>query len=231
MANRTESQTERAGDIKTCLLKILTDITDKGAKVMINAATTRPHAIDFAFLRRFEKCIYVPLPDVAAAFSIIQTQLKEYHHDPFLDTAQGRVELDLLAGRCIKGEDKRRRWLSGHDTDCAMKSIMETKRAEVFKATYFEEVSLPRVLVREEIDPFQQIHQDGVEVLIPCAPKVGAIKRKFSELDDVDLPQVNIASVNLSDVAAALSSVRSKTSSTHIMDLDEWNRQHGSQWK
>ena len=149
MANRTESQTEGAGDIKTCLLKVLTDIADKGAKVMTIAATTRPHAIDFAFLQRFEKCIYVPLPDVAAAFSIIQTQLQEYHHDPFLDTAQGRNELKLLAGRCIKGEDKKKRWLSGHDIDCAMKSIMKTKRAEIFKANDFEEVSLPRVLVRE----------------------------------------------------------------------------------
>ena len=228
MANRTEAQTEGAGDIKACLLKILTDITEEGAKVMTIAATNRPYAIDYAFLRRFRKCIYVPLPDVAAAFSIIQTQLKEYHHDPFLDTAQGRVELNLLAGRCIKGEDKRRRWLSGDDIVSAMESIRETKGAEVFKGTNFEEVSLPHVRVREAIDPVQQTRRDGVQVLVPCAPKVGAIKRKLSELDIVDLPRVSIPSVNLSGVAAALSSVGSKTSAKQIQDLDDWNREYGS---
>ena len=138
MAARTNDQTEGLADIQNCLRSLLTDATYAEARVMTIATTNRPYAMDDAFLRRFPERIHVQLPDVAAILSIIQTQLKTYDHDPFLDTAAGRVELDKLAGSCMK-----RRLLSGDDIVCAMEKIGKTKRREAVNAKSFHEVGLP----------------------------------------------------------------------------------------
>lgn len=142
MASRTDAQSEGLRAIQNHLLTILSEVTSTRAEVITVATTSRPHAIDSAFLRHFPECIYVPLPDVAAIFNIIQTQLQKYRRDPFLDTPEGRRKLDLLAGTCMRSGNKKR-YLSGDDIVQAMGRIREAKRRELFRADYFEEVCVP----------------------------------------------------------------------------------------
>ena len=137
MATRTDSQTKGVGDLSSCLRNILIDVTDAKAQIWTIATTNRPHAIDDAFLRRFPRRVYVQLPDVSAVLTIIETQLRKYEHDPFLDTAAGRVELDKLAGTCMK-----KRSLSGDDIVLAMDEIGRTKESEVADSKSFDEVGL-----------------------------------------------------------------------------------------
>lgn len=146
MGSRADAeQCQGATEIKNFLRDLLSEISATEAKVMTIAATNRPQVMDTAFLRRFDRCIYVPLPDEAAVFSIIQTELQGFDHDPFLDTPEGRVQLKFLARGCIEDRDGQKRWLSGHDIVRAMKSIKADKMDEIFEANYFEEVGLPHL--------------------------------------------------------------------------------------
>ena len=143
MASRTDVQSEGASAIKTSLLAIISEVTRSKVEVMTIATTNRPQALDNAFLRRFSDRIYVGLPDASAIFQILYAQLKRRDHDPFRDTAQGRKELNLLAGKCMRGENRQRRWLSGHDIVSAMDRMMKVKIDEMLLTKNFEEVLLP----------------------------------------------------------------------------------------
>lgn len=63
---------------------------------------------------------------MAAVLSTIQTQLREYDHDLHLDTPAATVQLDLLAGKCMK----KHRLLSGDDIVRAMGELRNSKLRE-----------------------------------------------------------------------------------------------------
>ena len=170
MVPRTDGQSEGARDITSLLMTILSEMTVTGQEVVTIATTARPHAIDSAFLRHFPECIYVPLPDVAAIFNIIQTQLQKYRRDPFLDTPEGRRKLDLLAGTCMKSGNKKR-YLSGDDIVRAMKLVREEKRRELFRADYFEEVSKPHSHSSYIIDIVPAYSSRWTNNLVPLCAK------------------------------------------------------------
>jgi SpoVK/Ycf46/Vps4 family AAA+-type ATPase len=54
------------------------------SQVVVLAATNRPHALDAALLRpgRFDRLIYVPVPDLAARLSILNVHLLRLRVDP-----------------------------------------------------------------------------------------------------------------------------------------------------
>ena len=50
--------------------------------VMVLAATNHPWDIDDAFRRRFEKRLYIPLPDLESRFSLLNLNMKDIELSP-----------------------------------------------------------------------------------------------------------------------------------------------------
>jgi len=67
---------------------------DESKAVMVLAATNFPWLIDEGFRRRFEKRIYIPLPDAAARRSLIELSLKgmQVEEDVDLDAVAERLQ-------------------------------------------------------------------------------------------------------------------------------------------
>lgn len=65
MLSRTDDDSDGARRLKTQFLKEMDGISSKKINegVFILAATNTPHNLDSAFLRRFDKLLYIPLPD------------------------------------------------------------------------------------------------------------------------------------------------------------------------
>ncbi|MEM1526847.1 MAG: ATP-binding protein [Ignisphaera sp.] len=78
--------------VRNQFLQELDGLADKGEKyfVFVMAATNKPWKLDIGFLRRFQKRIYVPPPDVKA-----RRLLLEYYVKPF--RLADDVNLDLLS--------------------------------------------------------------------------------------------------------------------------------------
>jgi vacuolar protein-sorting-associated protein 4 len=74
---RGEKTSESLGQIKTEFLAQMDGIGSDKDRVFVLGATNLPWALDDALLRRFQKRIYIPLPDDKARAGIISSNLGE----------------------------------------------------------------------------------------------------------------------------------------------------------
>ena len=71
--NRTSKEEEFTRRVKTELLRQMEGVDNNGHnRMFLLCATNCPWELDPAFLRRFQKRIYVPLPDRWVAVSVVQ---------------------------------------------------------------------------------------------------------------------------------------------------------------
>lgn len=72
--------------VRNQFLKEMDGITDKGKNIhlYIIGATNKPWSLDWPFLRRFQKRIYVPLPDIRARMQMLKQYTAPLKMDPEL---------------------------------------------------------------------------------------------------------------------------------------------------
>ncbi|KAL2326670.1 hypothetical protein Fmac_025728 [Flemingia macrophylla] len=74
------NESESSRRIKTELLVQMQGVGNNDQKVLILAATNTPYALDQAIRRRFDKRIYIPLPDLKARQHIFKVHLGDTPH-------------------------------------------------------------------------------------------------------------------------------------------------------
>jgi vacuolar protein-sorting-associated protein 4 len=74
--NRSEGENESSRRVKTEFLVQMQGVGSKNDKVLILGATNLPWALDPAVRRRFERRVYIPLPEVEARDYLIRSKLK-----------------------------------------------------------------------------------------------------------------------------------------------------------
>ena len=80
---RTAGEHDALRRVKTQLMQAMDGVTSKAEdRIVVLGATNIPWEIDAAFRRRFEKRIYVPLPDLEARQAIFKIHTKGVEHAP-----------------------------------------------------------------------------------------------------------------------------------------------------
>ena len=134
-------ESEASRRIKT---EILVQMQGVGAldsgRVLVLAATNTPYQLDQAVRRRFDKRIYIPLPDEAARAHMFKVHLGETPHD------LTHQDYDRL-GSQAEG-------FSGSDIDHVVKDVLYEPVRKTQEATHFKTVPQP----------------DGTEHYVPCSP-------------------------------------------------------------
>eukprot|EP00249_Psilotum_nudum_P021120 c27980_g1_i1 orf=3-1004(-) len=75
------NESEASRRIKTELLVQMQGVGSNDQKVLVLAATNTPYALDQAIRRRFDKRIYIPLPDLKARQAMFKIHLGDTPHD------------------------------------------------------------------------------------------------------------------------------------------------------
>lgn len=168
--------------------------------IIIIAATNLPWAIDPAMRRRFEKRVYVPLPDKDARMALIVHNLKEAS----TDITKSDIKKIVAATEGFSGAD-----ITILIRDALMQPIRELQ-----KATHFKKVKAKDT---------KGVERDGVWVA--CSPSArGSVAKRWDELPPEDLAQ---PIANMSHFNASLSKVRPSVSKADLKKYEQWTKKFG----
>ncbi|BGP53578.1 Vacuolar protein sorting-associated protein 4 [Rhodotorula sphaerocarpa] len=144
---RGEGESEASRRIKTEFLVQMNGVGNDQAGVLVLGATNIPWALDVAIKRRFEKRIYIPLPDPAA-------RVKMFH----LNIGTTPCQLSQADYRSLADQTD---GYSGSDLAVVVRDALMQPVRKVLSATHFKEVDAPV----EDSDP-----PKTVKKLTPCSP-------------------------------------------------------------
>jgi len=146
-SSRSDSESESARRIKTEFLVQMNGVGNDVEGVLVLAATNIPWALDAAIRRRFEKRIYIPLPEAPARARMFQIHLGKTPH---------RLTADQFKqlGEMTEG-------YSGSDVSIIVRDAMMQPVRAVQTATHFKKVSGP-----SRDNPSIVVN----DYLMPCSP-------------------------------------------------------------
>lgn len=163
---RDEGGSEASRRIITELLVQMNGVGQENEGILVLGATNIPWQLDAAVRRRFERRIYIPLPDVNARARMFEINIGDTPCD--LASSDFRKLAEMTAG------------YSGHDVAVVVRDALMQPVRKIQAATHFKEApnSTP-----------------SAKKLIPCSPgDKGAKEMSWMDLetDELELPELTI---------------------------------------
>lgn len=158
---RGEGESEASRRIKTELLVQMNGVGNDASGVLVLGATNIPWQLDAAIRRRFEKRIYIPLPDVEARSRMFELNIGS------TPCSLGQHDYKLLA-EMTDG-------YSGHDVAVAVRDALMEPIRKIQNATHFKVVGTG---------------DEGQRRLSPCSPgEHGAIEMNYMQVETNELEE------------------------------------------
>ncbi|OHS99601.1 Vacuolar protein sorting-associated protein 4 [Tritrichomonas foetus] len=202
VSERGEGESESGRRIKTEFLVQMDGVGVDNQGVLVVAATNLPWALDQAMRRRFEKRIYVPLPDKPARKALLKNKLKDGLHC-ISEKAIERI-VNLTEG------------YSGADLGILVRDAMMQPIREVQSARYFK---------RGKAYGKDGKQHDGL--WIPCKhDDPDAVKAKWSDLNPDEIGKLP---ANGKHFAASFNNLKPSVSKKDILKYEEWTKMYGEE--
>lgn len=173
-SSRSDNESESARRIKTEFLVQMQGVGNDNDGILVLGATNIPWVLDSAIRRRFEKRIYIPLPDEPARQFMFKLHLGNTSHQ--ITEADFRSLAAKTDG------------YSGADISIVVRDALMQPVRKVQTATHFKRVSGP-----SPVDKTTIVH----DLLTPCSPgEDGAIEMSWMEVpgDKLFEPPVTLVS-------------------------------------
>ena len=198
---RGEGESEASRRIKTEFLVQMNGVGNDDNGVLVLGATNIPWSLDVAIKRRFEKRIYIPLPEPEARRQMFELNVGETPCK--LTSKDYRYLSDRTEG------------YSGSDVAIVVRDALMQPVRKVLSATHFKEVILP-----SNDDSNQQIKK-----LTPCSPgDKNAFECTWSQ---VEADQLLEPELSLNDFIKAIQSTRSTVTDDDIRKHLEFTNESG----
>jgi len=202
--SRNDSESESARRIKTEFLVQMNGVGNETDGILVLAATNIPWQLDAAIRRRFEKRIYIPLPEAAARGKMFQIHLGKTPHRL---TSENFRQL----GEMTEG-------YSGSDISILVRDAMMQPVRSVQTATHFKQVSGP-----DRNNPSEIRH----DYLTPCSPGDPDAK----EMTWVDVPgdRLKEPEITFEDFKKSLRNSRPSVSPSDIQQHIKFTEEFGQE--
>jgi len=202
--SRNDTESESARRIKTEFLVQMNGVGNDTEGVLVLAATNIPWSLDAAIRRRFEKRIYIPLPEAPARSKMFQIHLGK---TPQLLTQENFRQL----GELTEG-------YSGSDISIIVRDAMMQPVRAVQTATHFKKVSGP-----DRVDPSITVH----DYLTPCSPgDPDGMEMTWIQVDGKKLKEPEIT---FKDFMSSLKSSRPSVSHDDIKQHVKFTQEFGQE--
>mmetsp|Transcript_3371 Transcript_3371/g.11688 ORF Transcript_3371/g.11688 Transcript_3371/m.11688 type:complete len:686 (+) Transcript_3371:152-2209(+) len=196
-----QGESEAARRIKTEILVQMQGVNSGGGngKVLVLAATNTPYQLDQAVRRRFDRRIYIPLPDAAARGRMFQVHIGDTPH------ALGDQDFHYL-GEHTEG-------FSGSDVSVMVKDVLFNPLRKTQEATHFQTVR----------------GEGGGDQYMPCSPGApGAFAATLEGLADAGYSaQVVPPPITRGDFERVLARARPTVSEDDLQVYKDFTREFG----
>lgn len=201
---RSDSDNDATRRIKTEFLVQMQGVGKDDTGVLVLAATNIPWGLDPAIRRRFERRIYIPLPDVAARTAMFKIHVGKTPHK--LEEHNWKELAQNTDG------------YSGSDISILVRNALMEPVRTCQMATHFKEESGP--------DP---IHPDEIrhDLLTPCSPAdPGAI-----EMSLIDVPSERLLPpvMTYNDFLKALKIARPSVNQDDLLEYEKFTSDFGQE--
>eukprot|EP00004_Rigifila_ramosa_P000519 TRINITY_DN1053_c0_g1_i1.p1 TRINITY_DN1053_c0_g1~~TRINITY_DN1053_c0_g1_i1.p1 ORF type:complete len:438 (+),score=125.84 TRINITY_DN1053_c0_g1_i1:77-1315(+) len=201
-SSRSDSESEGARRIKTEFLVQMNGVGISDEGVLVLGATNIPWALDPAIRRRFEKRIYIPLPEAPSRARMFEIHIG---NTPHTLTKEDFREL----GNLTNG-------YSGSDISIVVREAMMQPVRTVQMATHFKRVSAPS---RDNPDVIV------TDMLCPCTPGDPAAM----EMTWMDVPGEKLLEpiISKKDFLMAIHNTKPSVNQGELTRFEEWTREFG----
>uniref|UniRef100_A0AAY5ERW5 vesicle-fusing ATPase n=1 Tax=Electrophorus electricus TaxID=8005 RepID=A0AAY5ERW5_ELEEL len=202
--SRSENESEAARRIKTEFLVQMQGVGNNNDKILVLGATNIPWVLDAAIRRRFEKRIYIPLPDEPARAAMFRLHLG--------NTPHSLCEADLRQlARSTDG-------YSGADISIIVRDALMQPVRKVQSATHFKKVRGP-----SRSNPSVMVD----DLLTPCSPGDPAAM----EMTWMDVPGDKLLEpiVCMADMLRSLSTTRPTVNAEDLLKVKKFTEDFGQE--
>ncbi|KAJ3048271.1 Vacuolar protein sorting-associated protein 4 [Rhizophlyctis rosea] len=200
---RGEGESEASRRIKTEFLVQMQGVGNDMQGVLVLGATNIPWQLDPAIRRRFEKRIYIPLPDPNArarmfGLNVGSTPCRLAQHD-------------------YKELATRTEGFSGSDIAVLVRDALMEPVRKVQMATHFKQVTAP-----SRDDPSKMTPH-----WTPCSPgDRGAVERSWTQIEGHELLEPELT---ISDFVRAASTARPSVNHADVAQYEQWTNEFGQE--
>ncbi|KAJ3122716.1 Vacuolar protein sorting-associated protein 4, partial [Nowakowskiella sp. JEL0407] len=199
--SRGEGESEASKRIKTEFLVQMQGVGHDMSGVLVLGATNIPWQLDNAIRRRFEKRIYIPLPEVNARMKMFQ-----------LNVGTTPCNLSLRDYRTLAEKTE---GFSGSDVAIIVRDALMEPVRKVQGSTHFKKV----------IAPSRDNPSEMREYFTPCSPgDPAAIEKTWSEVEGDELMEPPLT---VSDFVKALANGRKSVNESEVQKYVEWTNDFG----
>nr|XP_054748617.1 vacuolar protein sorting-associated protein 4B-like [Lytechinus pictus] len=202
--SRSDTESESARRVKTEFLVQMQGVGVDNSQILVLGATNIPWALDAAIRRRFEKRIYIPLPEVQARITMFKLHMGE------TKTTVTDQEFRTLAQRSDG--------YSGADISIVIRDALMMPVRKVQSATHFRTISGP-----SPSDPSVTAH----DLLEPCSPgSPGAKEMSWMEIDGKKLLE---PPVTYKDLLKALENTKPSVNEADLKKQEQFTADFGQE--
>ncbi|XP_052868380.1 vacuolar protein sorting-associated protein 4-like [Anopheles cruzii] len=201
---RSDNESESARRIKTEFLVQMQGVGSDNEGILVLGATNTPWILDSAIRRRFEKRIYIPLPDENARLVMFKIHLGSTAHT---------LTEENLRTLAAKTEG-----FSGSDISIVVREALFQPVRKVQTATHFKQITGPSPVDKKTICN---------DLLVPCSPgDPGAI-----EMTWIDVPGDKLYEppVTMTDMLKSLASTKPTVNEDDMKKLDKFTEDFGQE--
>jgi vacuolar protein-sorting-associated protein 4 len=201
--SRSDGDNDSTRRIKTEFLVQMQGVGKSNDGVLVLGATNTPWSLDPAVRRRFEKRIYIPLPDLVARNAIFKIHMKGIPHT--LEEQDFKYLADQTEG------------FSGSDIAIIVRDAMMGPVRFLLECTHFKKV-------------WQETTEEGKEncwKYEPCSPGDPNGERK--DLMEIKSEDLKCPEVTLSDFVQVLRVAKPSVSTSDIQKQIDWTNLYGQE--
>ncbi|OWB73045.1 hypothetical protein B5S31_g2777 [[Candida] boidinii] len=223
---RGEGESEASRRIKTELLVQMNGVGNDSNGVLVLGATNIPWQLDSAIRRRFERRIYIPLPDVEARVEMFKLNIADT--PCLLDSNDYRTLAEMSDG------------YSGHDIAVVVRDALMQPIRKIQSATHFKKVMGTREVstandntINEgdgnEDDNSKPVNTvtEQFEQYTPCSPgDVGAVEMNWMDLHGDELKEPDLT---LKDFIKAIKTNKPTVNQTDLDKFIDFTNDFGSE--